>query len=84
MWNGGWHQVFQCQLHVRDTEGGDSTTLQILAGIPLGHFPLEQSHDKTLKNAINQVTVIYGQRIQLDVALIPPLFLLLLKIDYLK
>ncbi|XP_051500808.1 uncharacterized protein LOC127409893 [Myxocyprinus asiaticus] len=57
-----------------DERGGEAAAPPLLREFPEGDFPLEQSQDKTLKHAFDQVRVIDGQQLQPDIALSYPYF----------
>lgn len=57
--------------------GGGHCPLLASMGIHLGDIPLEQTWDESLKHDFDQVKVIYGQRIQWEVTLTYPYFLII-------
>lgn len=70
-------------LHQDNTEGGEGSAPPFFAGLPLGDFPLEQSHDKTPRHAFDQARIINGQKSSLMLHF-PTHTFQLLKVGYIK
>lgn len=54
--------------------GGEGSIPLPITGIPLGDFPLEKSHNETLRYDSNQVRVIDAQKLQPSIMLSDPYF----------